>query len=119
GVNDIVLSIGYKGEKVREFAGGGKAWGLTVRYVDEGDKLQGTGGALRLALNKGVLDHDFLLTWGDALLPIDFSAVWGYFQSIQEVALMTVFKNNHQWGPSNVIFDGKRVTLYDKAAGAR
>ena len=49
GVSDVVLSIGYKGEMIREAAGDGSSFGVTIRYVDEGSNLLGTGGALRKA----------------------------------------------------------------------
>ena len=29
---------------------------------------------------------------------------------------MTVFRNDNQWGPSNVLFEGGRIVRYDKAA---
>ncbi len=55
GVRDVILSIGYRGDVLRSHVGGGARWGLSVRYVDEGEDLRGTGGALRLALDEGVL----------------------------------------------------------------
>jgi len=119
GVTDIILSIGYRGNQIRDHVQDGMKWGVPVRYVDEGEDLRGTAGALRLALDQGVLDPGFLMTWGDAFLPIDFSGVWRYFETRSEPILMTVFKNNHRWGSSNVIFNGEKVTLYDKAAGQR
>src|SRR5438045_5507043 len=55
GVERVVYSIGYRGEMLREHIGDGRRFGLTVAYVDEGSRLRGTGGALRLALDEGVL----------------------------------------------------------------
>jgi NDP-sugar pyrophosphorylase family protein len=115
GVTDIILSVGYKGEQIRHHVKDGAAWNLHVRYVDEGDDLRGTGGALKLALDLGVLEPAFLITYGDALLPIDFLAVWRYFQSRTEPILMTVFKNADRWEKSNANFDGQKV-VYDKRA---
>jgi NDP-sugar pyrophosphorylase family protein len=66
-----------------------------------------------------MLDSAFLMTWGDAFLPIDFSDVWRYFEGVSEPVLMTVYKNQHQRGPSNVDFNGKKVVRYDKQAGLR
>jgi NDP-sugar pyrophosphorylase family protein len=99
-----------------------------VTYVDEGDDLQGTAGALRLALGRGVLDEDFLVTYGDSFLPIDFGAVHAAFRASGERALMTVFRNEGRWEESNVIFerrptatspDAGRVVLYDKSRRTR
>jgi NDP-sugar pyrophosphorylase family protein len=119
GVTDAVLSIGYRGEMLRDHVGDGARFGLRVTYVDEGAELRGTAGALRLALSEGALAESFLVTWGDSLLPVDFSAVWAAFGSRPQPALMTVFRNEGRWDTSNVIFDGERVVLYDKARATR
>jgi len=119
GVTRAVLSIGYKGEMLRAHVGDGAAFGLAVTYVDEGTELRGTGGALRLALAEGALDEAFLVTWGDSFLPVDFAAVWECFRASGKPALMTVFRNEGRWDPSNVIFEGDRVVLYDKRRATR
>jgi NDP-sugar pyrophosphorylase family protein len=84
--------------------------------VREGKDLRGTGGALRLALDQGVLEQDFLVTYGDSYLRVDFGAVGQAFRQSGKPALMTVFLNTAEWDTSNVIFDAESrlVTLYDK-----
>jgi MurNAc alpha-1-phosphate uridylyltransferase len=114
GVTDVVLAIGYRGEALRAHVGDGARHGVAVRYVDEGEDLRGTAGALRLALDEGALDEAFLVTYGDAFLPVDLADVWHRFRASGRPALMTVFRNEGRWDTSNVIFDGQRVTLYDK-----
>lgn len=114
GVTDVVLSIGYRGELIREYVGNGKNWNLSVVYVDEGQNLRGTAGALRLAMEQNVLAEEFLVTYGDSFLPIDFSEVWQSFMSGFRPALMTVYKNLGQWDTSNVLFENGQVLLYDK-----
>jgi NDP-sugar pyrophosphorylase family protein len=123
GVTDVVLSIGYLGGAIREHVGDGAALGLRVRYVDEGTRLRGTAGAVRLAHDEGVLEPRFLVTYGDSFLPIDFGAVWNAFTASGAPALMTVFHNQGRWDTSNVIFErsegGGRVVLYDKQRRTR
>jgi NDP-sugar pyrophosphorylase family protein len=119
GVDEVILSIGYRGDLLRDHVGDGARFGLGVRYVDEGADLRGTAGALRLALDEGVLGERFLVTYGDSFLPIDYGAVFGAFLRSGKPALMTVFKNDGRWDASNVIFDGLNVTLYDKQRRTR
>ena len=46
----------------------------SLRYVDEGTELRGTGGALRLALDERVLDESFFVLYGDSFLPVEVRA---------------------------------------------
>ena len=119
GVTDIVLCVGYRADAIHAHVGDGARHGLRVRFVDEGEDLRGTAGALRLALDQGALEESFLLTYGDSFLPVDFAAVFEAFTASGQPALMTVFRNDGRWDTSNVIFDGKMVTLYDKQRQAR
>ena len=131
GVTEVVLSIGYLGEMVRDHVRDGARFGLAVSYVDEGAELRGTAGALRLALSRGALEEAFLVTYGGLVfLPIDFGAVWGSFRADGQPALMTVFRNEGRWDTSNVVFERRaegdegagdegRVILYDKRRRTR
>jgi NDP-sugar pyrophosphorylase family protein len=114
GISDVVLSIGYRGEQLQKYVADGAAWKLRVRYVDEGKTPRGTGGAVRLAIEQQTLEPSFLMLYGDSYLPIDFSEVWRYFQKSGAHYLMTVYKNDNQRGPSNVLFENGRIRLYDK-----
>jgi len=119
GVTRVVLSVGYLGEAIQAHVGDGSRFGLSARVVDEGPDLRGTAGAVRLALDEGVLEERFLLTYGDSFLPIDFAAVFRHFEASGAPALMTVYRNQGRWDTSNVIFDGRMVTLYDKQRKTR
>ena len=118
GVTDVVLCVGYKAEAIRAHLAGGRP-GLRIRFVDEGEHLRGTAGALRLALDEGALEPGFLVTYGDSFLPIDFAAVYRAFGACGRPALMTVFRNDGRWDKSNVIFEGGQVVLYDKQRRTR
>src|SRR3989339_1992739 len=48
GIKNIILAIGYKGEKIKEAFGNGKKFGVNITYVEETDPL-GTAGPLNLA----------------------------------------------------------------------
>jgi len=121
GVTEVVLSIGTLGELIERHVGSGERFGITVRYVNEGPALRGTAGALRLACDRGVLADEFLVTYGDSYLPIDFSEVERAFHASGVPGLMTVYLNDGAWDASNVVFDSERrlVTLYDKHRALR
>jgi MurNAc alpha-1-phosphate uridylyltransferase len=114
GVTDVILSTGYLGYQIHDYVKDGSAWGLKVQFVDEGKNLRGTGGAIRYIYDHDLLADKFLVTYGDSFLPIDFQNVWDDFNQRAQPALMTVLRNGEKWDASNVCFDGKLVTLYDK-----
>ncbi|CAK0743328.1 Nucleotidyl transferase [uncultured Gammaproteobacteria bacterium] len=112
-IDRVTYCIGYLGKLIQDFVGDGGRWGLNVSYASEGDHLLGTAGALRLALDAGLLDEAFFILYGDSYLPIPFAPVW---QAAQDGpgALMTVFHNQGRWDQSNVIFKDGWVNLYEK-----
>ena len=116
GVNQVVLCIGHLGQAIRDFVGSGSKWGVEVSYVDEGDCLRGTAGALRLACDEGALGEWFFVLYGDSFLPVDFKVVADAFKDRSGSALMTVYKNEGRWDTSNVVFEEGKVALYDKRA---
>ena len=115
GVRRVVYAIGHKGADVRNFVEDGGRWGLAVDYVDEGETLLGTGGAVRQAVDLAgtLLDDGFLVLYGDSYLTIDVRAVWAASGG-GAFALMCVLRNKGRWDASNAVFEGGLVTCYDK-----
>lgn len=114
GVKEVIYSIGFLGEQIRDSVGDGSQWGLKVQYVDEGKDLRGTGGALRKAYDEGVLQDSFTVVYGDSFLPIELKPISAAFQKSGNPALMTVLKNENRWDKSNVIFENGKLMLYKK-----
>jgi NDP-sugar pyrophosphorylase family protein len=113
GVEDVVLCIGYRGDMVRDTLGSGERFGLRISYVDDGERLRGTGGALRLALDEGALPGAFFLLNGDSYLDVDLAAVEAAWRARGAPALMVVFHNEDRWDRSNAVFEDGLVR-YDK-----
>jgi NDP-sugar pyrophosphorylase family protein len=111
GVHDIVFCIGYRGAQLRAVVGD------RARYVDEGEQLRGTAGALRLALDEGVLAESFGVLYGDSYLPIELAPIWEAFRKSDASALMVVMRNENRWDASNARFEDGTVVEYDKRGG--
>jgi NDP-sugar pyrophosphorylase family protein len=114
GYDDVVVCIGHRGEQVRDFVGDGRRFGVQVHYVDEGEELRGTGGALRLAHDRDVLADAFAVIYGDSYLPPDPAPVWSAFAGDAAPVLMTVFRNTIDPELSNVVFRDGRIVRYHK-----
>src|SRR5205823_13808961 len=85
-------------------------------YCDEGENLRGTGGALRLAADRDLLDTGFFVLYGDSYLPIELAPLWHTSES-GHVPTMAVMQNRGRWDRSNVIFRDGKIVLYDKTGG--
>lgn len=70
-IKDIILSVGYRYEKIKEYFGDGSKIGVNIKYVIEKEPL-GTGGAIKKASNG--LKEDFLVINGDNLADFDWTS---------------------------------------------
>jgi NDP-sugar pyrophosphorylase family protein len=115
GLTRILLCVGHLGEMIVQHVGDGAAFGMQVRYSHENpNQLMGTGGALLNAWP--LLDETFVVMYGDSYLPTDYSAVIRAFEHLEPKAMMTVFRNEGKWDPSNVRIAGDKVVFYSKKA---
>jgi len=113
GIRHAVLCIGFLGEMIqREF--GNEAFGLKLDYSFDGEKLLGTGGAIKRALPK--LGPEFFILYGDSYLPIEYAPVAESFHHSGKLGLMTVYHNEGKYDTSNVVFRDGEVAVYDKKA---
>jgi NDP-sugar pyrophosphorylase family protein len=116
GIRRVVLCLGHLGERIERHLGDGSARGLELRYSYDGEKLLGTGGALRRALP--LLGDAFWVLYGDSYMDIDYRAVLAHFAARGGQGLMTVLHNAGRWDRSNVVFRGGRLLCYSKRATA-
>jgi NDP-sugar pyrophosphorylase family protein len=113
GLRRVVLCVGYLGEQIVAAVGDGREWGMEVRYSwDPPGQPPGTGGALVNAFD--LLEEAFFVLYGDSYLPTDYQAVAQAFEAASYPALMTVYRNENRWDPSNVRLEGDRVAYYEK-----
>lgn len=112
GIDNVLICASYLGEQIRNFAGNGSSFGLSIEYSFDGDELLGTGGAINKAMNK--LDRQFFVMYGDSYLNTDFKDINEYFFAQNKPALMTVYLNEGKYDNSNVLFDNGKIIKYDK-----
>src|SRR5581483_4837737 len=112
GFRDILLCISYLGEQVVSHCGDGSRFGIRLDYSWERGELLGTAGALKQARPR--LDHEFMLTYGDTYLPMDYGAAIEAFQRERRLALMVVERNHDRFERSNVVIGDGLIQVYDK-----
>ena len=76
GVDDVVLSLGYKPDGFRQAYPDGRCAGASLTYIVEDEPL-GTGGAIAYAAREVGVDDTFLAMNGDTLTDLDIGALIG------------------------------------------
>ncbi len=113
GFAEVLLCVGHLGGEVERALGDGGAFGLRLRYAEDGPRLLGTAGALRRALDR--LEPTFLVTYGDSYLPFDYRAPLVDLRAHPEaLGTMAVFANDDRFDRSNTAVSGDRVVRYEK-----
>jgi NDP-sugar pyrophosphorylase family protein len=120
GVGRVVLCVQHLADQIEAVLGDGRSFGIEVRYSYDGEreafpagnKLVGTGGALRNALP--LLGKQFFVLYGDSYLRCDYNAIARAFHASGKLGLMTVYKNDGQYDASNVQYANGRILKYDK-----
>lgn len=95
---DIILTIGYKADKIKSYFGDGNKWGVKIEYFVE-DKPLGNAGALFFL----DLKEDFLLLNADAVFDVDFNRMVAFHK--QHGGLVTLFThpNSHPYDSGLII----------------
>ena len=111
-IKDIVLCVGYLSEKIIEYFGDGKKFGVNIRYSHDDEKPLGPIGALKNA--EPLLDDVFFIMYGDSYLFVDFKKVYSYFLECEDLALMVAYKNFDKYDASNLVIKNGRIVACGK-----
>jgi mannose-1-phosphate guanylyltransferase len=90
GIKNVVVSVGYKSDKIKSAIGNGRKFGVNVSYVEE-SKALGTAGPLRLA--RPFLNDTFIVSNADELKDLDLMDMYMFHKenkAAATIALATV-----------------------------
>ena len=94
GIKDIWIVTGYKAEKISEYFGDGRKWGVKLHYSKEIEPL-GTAGAVKSIAAK--LNSDFLVMYGDVMVNFDVKRFINFHRRLgkKAIASIVVHPNDH------------------------
>lgn len=112
GIEEVVLLLGYKAEKIQEELGDGSKSGIKVVYdvtPPEYDTAE------RLLHAQESISEDFLLMYCDNYCPVDFQQLCKSYYDNNALIQLSVYSNKDKYTKDNLIVDecGK-VVVYDK-----
>jgi len=93
GFSNIILSVNYKADVVRDYFGDGKEFGVNIEYIYE-EKRMGTAGALSLMKEK--LTESFFVMNGDLLTNVNFEHFLNFHLENNSSATMGVREYEQQ-----------------------
>ena len=86
GITEVVLSVGYLKERIRDHFGDGSRCGMRISYLEEREPL-GTAGPIRLLKEQGLLPSGpFVVSNGDELKDIDIDAMLAVHKRVGALA---------------------------------
>ena len=106
GIKNIIISIGYKGGKIREAIGNGRKFGVNVSYVEEAKAL-GTAGPLRLA--KPFLNDTFVVSNADELKELDLMDMYLFHKENKAAATIALASVNDPSAYGVAKLQGNRI----------
>lgn len=90
GFKEIVISLGYLGNKIKEYFGDGTDFGCSVSYVQESEPL-GTAGAIGLLQEQS---EPFIVVNGDVLASVNYNDLLRYHKN--RACLATIGAATHK-----------------------
>ena len=99
GLTDIILVIGYLGDKIKEYFGDGSKFGVNIEYFVEDHPL-GTAGAL---FKMPQLTEYFLLLCGDVIIDVDFNRFIAFHKEHKAWASLVAHPNGHPYDSSLLV----------------
>ena len=101
--NQILILVGYQGERIVEFCHSRGNWGIDVKCIYDGVPL-GTAGAVLNVFD--YLDKEFLVVYGDTMLEIDIRRFCLYHaENKKAAATLFLHPNDHPFDSDLVDID--------------
>ncbi|HJX05577.1 MAG TPA: nucleotidyltransferase family protein [Candidatus Nanoarchaeia archaeon] len=109
GIKEIVISIGHKGENIKEYFGDGKQLGVNISYIEETTPL-GTAGPLNSL--KGKINDTFILMNGDELKDIDLEDMFMFHRKNKSTATLalTTVEDPSSYGVA--VMNGNKIMTF-------
>jgi len=101
-IDDFVICLGYKGEKIKEYFGqfDSKSW--NIQLVDTGEDTM-TGGRLKRIQDH--IDDTFCATYGDGVSDVDINRLISFHKEKKSLATLTAIHPPERFGVLNLSGD--------------
>lgn len=87
-IYDVMICVGHLGEKIKEYFGDGKRFGVNIKYSEEKTPL-GTGGAIK-KVKSFIGDDPFLVIHGDVLVDLNLKDLLNFHKEQETIGTATL-----------------------------
>lgn len=117
-VDEIYIIVNHLGEKIVDYIGDGKKYGICIHYIFE-EFPMGSAGALYF-LKPYIQTEDFFLVFGDIVFDIDWKRMLSFHLQNHAKVTMFVHSNSHPHDSDLIITDkNQKVILIDSKNNKR
>ena len=102
-LRDIIISVGYLGDKIKKYFGDGSNLGIRISYLEQREVESGTAAPLMQA-KEIIGGNSFILYYADVLADIDIMDMLKFHEAHKETVTMalTTIKEPASWGVANM-----------------
>ncbi len=111
GFTDLVLTVGYKKEKIMGYFGDGKKLGVSIEYAVEDEPKNTAGSILEF---KGKVEESFLVVMGDHLSDIRLKKLMESHRKSKAVATIALTKQEMQLEYGIVELEGNDIVEFSE-----
>ncbi len=116
GFGDVIISLGYGSDAIREYLGDGSSLGLRIKYTIERDLL-GTGGAVKLAESL-IESDDFFVINGDTYFEVELREMLHFHRAHGAIATIALACKEGTGRYGNIIVDrGNEIAAFIEKTG--
>lgn len=113
GIKELVISIGYLGDYIRDYFKNGEEFGLKINYSEERRPL-GTGGAVKMS--EKFFEEPFVVVNGDTYLDTNFQQIYDFHLKNKAKATIAVVRKKTEDETGQVVL-GRESRVKDFAEG--
>lgn len=107
---DIMICTGHLGEKIKEYFGDGKRWGVKIRYHEEKAPL-GTGGAIG-SVAPFVGESPFLVLHGDVLTNLNLKDLLSFHSEQESMATVALTSVHNPYNMGRLRLHGVKIVNF-------
>ena len=102
-LRDIIISVGYLGDKIKNYFGDGSNLGVRISYLEQREGESGTAAPL-IQAKEIIGDNSFILYYADVLADIDIMDMLKFHEMQKKSVTMalTTIKEPASWGVANM-----------------